>query len=90
MPDLTFDEEEFSTEFNGQTVLRIFGLVTKHWPWLVGFLVTIGIVSALDAYFTFLGARIIDEGIIGEDLEVLREIVITYGGLDHVSCDVRF
>jgi len=81
MPDLTFDEEEFSTEFNGQTVLRIFGLVTKHWPWLVGFLVTIGIVSALDGLFTFLGARIIDEGIIGEDLEALREIVITYGFL---------
>ncbi|MFA9403606.1 MAG: ABC transporter ATP-binding protein [Anaerolineales bacterium] len=81
MPDLTFDEEEFSTEFNGQTVLRIFGLVTKHWPWLVGFLVTIGIVSALDGYFTFLGARIIDEGIIDENLEVLREIVITYGVL---------
>ena len=79
MSVVEFREEEFSTEFNGQTVLRILGLTKPHWPWLIGFLVTIGVVSALDAYFTYLGKRIIDEGILAGDRAALFQIIRTYG-----------
>ncbi len=85
MSVVEFREEEFSTEFNGQTVLRILGLTKPHWPWLIGFIVTIGVVSALDAYFTYLGKQIIDEGILAGDRAALFRIIRTYGLLTIVQ-----
>ena len=85
MSVVEFSEEEFSTEFNGQTVLRILGLTKPHWPWLIGFVVTIGVVSALDAYFTFLGKQIIDEGILAGDRVALFQIIRTYALLTIVQ-----
>jgi ATP-binding cassette subfamily B protein len=80
-----FREEDFSTEFNGQTVLRILGLTKPHWPWLIGFIVTIGAVSALDAYFTYLGKQIIDDGILAGDRAALFQTILTYGLLTIVQ-----
>jgi ATP-binding cassette subfamily B protein len=80
-----FEEEEFTTQFSGGTIRRILGLATVHWPWLVGFLVAIASVSALDSYLTFLSKRIVDEGIIAGDVETLSEIVIQYGALILIS-----
>ncbi len=85
MSVVEFREEEFSAEFNGQTVLRILGLTKPHWPWLIGFVVTIGVVSALDAYFTFLGKQIIDEGILAGDRVALFQIIRTYALLTIVQ-----
>jgi ATP-binding cassette subfamily B protein len=80
-----FEEEEFSTEFNGQTILRILGLTRPHWRWLIGFLVTISLVSALDSYFTFLGKQIIDEGILAGNRDAVIAIVIRYALLTIVQ-----
>ncbi|MEA1976856.1 MAG: ABC transporter ATP-binding protein [Chloroflexota bacterium] len=85
MSVVEFREEEFSAEFNGQTVLRILGLTKPHWPWLIGFVITIGVVSALDAYFTFLGKQIIDVGIIPGDRVALFQIIRTYALLTIVQ-----
>ncbi len=82
---LEFEEEEFSTQFNGRTILRIIGLAKPHWRWLVGFIVTIAVVSILDSYFTYLGKQMIDLGILGRNPTVLREIVIRYGVLIFVQ-----
>jgi ATP-binding cassette subfamily B protein len=79
--DTEFEEEDFSAQFNGGTLRRILGLVKPHWRWVAGFLFTIAWVAALDAVFTYLSKRIIDEAIVARDAAVLREIVITYGGL---------
>jgi ATP-binding cassette, subfamily B, bacterial len=76
-----FEEEEFSTEFDGRTVLRILGLIKRHWTWIIGFLAMIMLVSVLDSYFTFLSKRIIDEGIVAGDPVALRQIVTRYGSL---------
>jgi ATP-binding cassette subfamily B protein len=76
-----FEEEEFSTEFNGRTILRILAQAKPHWNWAVGFLLTIAFVSALDSYFTFLSKRMVDEGILAEDKAALAQIVTTYGTL---------
>ncbi len=81
MSDYEFEEEEFTTQFNGQTVLRILAQAKPHWPWLVGFLAAIALVSGLDSYFTFLSKRIVDEGILGGDRAMLIRIMLTYGGL---------
>ncbi len=76
-----FEEEEFSGQINGGTMRRILSLVKPHWKWVAGFMFTIMWVSLLDAYFTFLSKRIIDEGIIARNTVVLREILIIYGVL---------
>lgn len=81
MSEYEFEEEEFTTEFNGRTLIRILGLAREHWIWLVGFLFTIALVAGLDSYFTYLSKRIIDEGILGENREALFRIVTTYGAL---------
>lgn len=79
MSDQYFEEEEFSTQFNGKTVLRILSKTQPYWKWVVAFLLTVVIVSYLDAYFTFLSKRIIDEGIMAGNKPALYRIVETYG-----------
>jgi len=79
MTDQYFEEEEFSTQFNGKTILRILSKTRPYWKWVVGFLITALFVSYLDAYFTFLSKRIIDEGIMAGDKPALFRLVETYG-----------
>ncbi|HDQ74158.1 MAG TPA: ABC transporter ATP-binding protein [Chloroflexi bacterium] len=79
MSQYEFEEEEFTTQFNGQTVLRILAQARPHWPWLVGFLVAISLVSGLDSYFTYLSKQIVDLGIIAGDRETLTQLVTRYG-----------
>jgi ATP-binding cassette subfamily B protein len=74
-----FEEEEFTTQFSGRTILRILAQAKPHWRWLVGFLAAIALVSFQDAYFTFLSKRIIDEGILAGDRAALTRIVTIYG-----------
>jgi len=76
-----FEEEEFTTQFNGRILMRILAQAKPHWPMVVGFLITIALVSALDSYFTYLSKRIIDEGIVPGDQEVLLKIALQYGAL---------
>jgi ATP-binding cassette subfamily B protein len=76
-----FDEEEFTTQFSGHTVLRILAQARPHWKRVVGFLLTIMLTSGLDSYFTFLSKRIIDEGIVAGNKTALTQIVTTYGAL---------
>ncbi len=79
--EFEFEEEEFTTQFNGRTVLRILAQARPQWRWLVGFLVAIAIVSALDSYFTFLSKRMVDEGIVAGNQSALTRIVVIYGSL---------
>ncbi len=79
MTDQYFEEEEFTTQFTGKITLRIVELARPHWKWVIGFILTISLVALLDSYFTFLSAQIIDEGILGENAEALRDIVFRYG-----------
>ncbi len=81
MSHFEFEEEEFTTTFNGQTVLRILALTVPYWPWLVGFLLAASAVALFDAYFTLLGKQIVDEGILAGDRAALTRIVTTYGAL---------
>jgi len=81
MSHLEFEEEEFTTRFNGHTVIRILSLATAHWPWLVGFLTFIATVSILGSYFTYLGKRIVDEAIMAGDRGALIRLVTVYASL---------
>jgi ATP-binding cassette subfamily B protein len=76
-----FEEEEFSTDFNGQTFVRILGLTKAHWKWMLGFILAIAAVSVIDSYMTYLGKRIIDDGIVAQDKSALGRIILLYGTL---------
>ena len=74
-----FEEEEFETEFNGETVLRIFRLGLVHWPLMLGYLLSVVVTSVLDGYLTLLTKRIVDEGIVAGDAEQIWRLVLQYG-----------
>ncbi len=79
MSDNYFEEEEFSTQFTGKTILRILQQAKAHWPWVLGFITAITTMAGLDAYLTFLSKRIIDEGILPGNPEPLQAIMTQYG-----------
>jgi ATP-binding cassette, subfamily B, bacterial len=81
MSDYEFEEEEFTTQFSGQTLRRILAQTRPHWKWVAGFMLAIAVVSVFDAYFTFLSKRIIDEGIVAANRTALLSILAQYGGL---------
>jgi ATP-binding cassette subfamily B protein len=79
MSVINYQEEEFSTQFNGKTIKRILAQTKSYKVWVVGFVVCIVLVSFLDSYFTFLSKRIIDDGILMGDINALKNIVTVYG-----------
>lgn len=76
-----FEEEEFETQFNGQTFRRIMGLTRPHWKYLVGFIVTVLLVAGSDSVFTYLSKQIIDLGIVPGDRSALVRYLSYYGAL---------
>lgn len=90
MSDNYYEEEEFSSEFNGQTILRILQVGWRHWPYMIGFLTCIGLTALVDAYFTYLSKRIIDEGILAGNMELLQQIILQYGVLILVQAALVF
>lgn len=76
-----FEEEEFSGVFTGKIALRILTRIKPYTLWVVGFVISIALVSFLDSYFTYLSKRIIDEGIGAGNISALRKILIQYGSM---------
>ena len=81
MPDSYYEEEEFETRFNGKIFSRILQLTAPHKKWVIGFMITIGIVAGLDAVSTYLSKMIIDNGILAGNKQVLVNILIMYSAL---------
>lgn len=74
-----FEEEEFKSSFNGRTLLRILAQVKPHWKMVLGFVISVGVVSVLNSTFTYLSKQMIDEGITPGNRDVLVNIGIVYG-----------
>ncbi|HSV85366.1 MAG TPA: ABC transporter ATP-binding protein, partial [Levilinea sp.] len=85
-----FEEEEFTSQFTGKTFLRIVSLIKPHWKMAIGFIATIMLVSVIDAYFTYLGKRIVDDGIIAQNRQALIDILLLYGGLTLLQASFVF
>lgn len=85
MSDYGFQEEEFDTRFSGRTLLRILAQVKPHWRWVAGFVGSVATVSILNSVFTFLGMRIVDDGITPRNPDALRNIALAYGVLVFVQ-----
>ena len=90
MPVDQFREEEFSGKLSSSLTKRILALLKPHWLWVVGFLITIIIVSILDAYFTYLSKQIIDQGILAGDKGTLYRVLNRYGSLILIQAAATF
>ncbi len=85
-----FEEEEFTTQFNGRLVARILRQAKPYRSWVLGFMVMIALCAVLDSQFTYLSKRIIDEGIVAGDRSHLLRLVGLYGVLAVVQAGAVF
>jgi ATP-binding cassette subfamily B protein len=85
-----YEEEDFQGQFKGNVFKRILDLMRPHWPWVLGFLICVIIVSILDAYFTYLSKQIVDKGIVSKDINALKQILVNYGILILVQAAAVF
>jgi ATP-binding cassette subfamily B protein len=76
---IELEEEEYTSQLTAPVFYRIMGLLKPHWKWVVGFLITIALTSAGDAYFTFLNKQIVDQGIALKDTERVMHLATIYG-----------
>ncbi len=76
---IELEEEEYTSQLTTPVLKRIMGLLKPHWKWVVGFLITIGLTSSFDAYFTYLNKQMVDEGIALGDKAVLIRLAWIYG-----------
>jgi ATP-binding cassette, subfamily B, bacterial len=76
---IELEEEEHTSQLTAPILRRIGALLKPHWKWVLGFLITIALVSSMDAYFTYLNKQIVDDGINLRDKERIIEIAWLYG-----------
>jgi ATP-binding cassette subfamily B protein len=87
---IEFEEEEFDSSFNGQTIRRLLSLLKPYTVWVLGFLSTVMLVSGLDSYFTYLSALMVDDAIATGNFDYLLVIVQRYAALIVVQAAAVF
>jgi len=78
---IEIEEEEYTSQLTGPVLRRILGLLTPHWKWALGFVVTIALTSVTDAYLTFVNKQFVDQGINFGDMNALRRLAVIYGSV---------
>lgn len=75
-----YDENELDDEVNLQSgvLSRLLKLLKPYWLTVVLGLLSIVVVSWLDAYFTVLNKRIIDDGIVARDVDAMVALFRNY------------
>jgi ATP-binding cassette subfamily B protein len=73
------EEEEYTSQLTAPVFKRIVKLVAPYWTWVIGFALTILMVSILDAYFTFINKNIVDTGINMKDGAAVMRLAKIYG-----------
>ncbi len=76
---LELEEEEYTSNLTAPVFWQILSVIKPHWKWVLGFLVTIALVSSMDAYFTYLNKQIVDQGIKLDDFNRVIQIAWIYG-----------
>jgi ATP-binding cassette subfamily B protein len=87
---IELEEEEFTSQLTAPVLNRIGSLLKPHWKWVVGFFLTIALVSGLDAYFTYLSKQFIDQGITLQNKVRLMNLATIYGGLIVIQAGAVF
>lgn len=75
---IEIEEEEYTSQLTLPVFKRIFSLLKPHWRWVVGFVLSIAIVSAQDSLFTYINKDMIDQGILEKNVDVLWRLAGIY------------
>jgi ATP-binding cassette subfamily B protein len=75
---IALEEEEYTSPLTLPVFKRIIGLLKPHWRWVVGFVLSIAVVSAQDALFTYINKNMIDQGILQKDVDTLWRLAGIY------------
>jgi ATP-binding cassette, subfamily B, bacterial len=76
---IELEEEEHTSPLTTPVFKRIMGLLRPHWKRMVAFLITIALTSTLDSIFTFINKNIIDQAIVGKNVDALWRLASIYG-----------
>lgn len=87
---LELEEEEHTSPLTAPIFRRILGLLQPHWPWVLGFILTIGLTSALDSLFTYINKDMIDQGMMRGDTATLYRLATYYGVLQLAQSGLVF
>ncbi len=75
---IELEEEEYTSPLTMPVFKRILQLLRPHWRWVVGFVLSIAVVSAQDSIFTYINKDIIDQGILQKDVDTLWRLAGIY------------
>jgi len=78
---IEIEEEEYTSPLTMPVFKRILHLLRPHWRWVVGFVLSIAVVSAQDAAFTYINKSMIDQGIMQKDAGTLWRLAGIYAAL---------
>jgi ATP-binding cassette subfamily B protein len=84
------EEEEHTSPLTAPIFKRILSLLRPHWQWVVGFIITIALTSAMDSMFTFINKNIIDQAIVGKSMDALWRLAAIYGVLQIIQSGMVF
>lgn len=87
---IEIEEEEYTSPLTMPVFKRILGLLKPHWRWVVGFVLSIAVVSAQDALFTYINKNMIDQGILQKNVGVLWRLAGLYAGIQVVQAVLVF
>ena len=76
-----FEEEDFSSNFSGGTVMRLLNQLRPYKLQVGLFLACAVGVSSMESYFTLLSKQIVDDGIVAGNADLIGQLAIRYGGL---------
>ena len=78
MIDDELEEELQTRRMSRKTLLRIVSLARPHRRWVIGFVVAVGIVSILDAFYSYIRKGVVDQVIVAGDRAALAPLLIAY------------
>ncbi|GAB4396093.1 MAG: ABC transporter ATP-binding protein [Anaerolineales bacterium] len=87
---IELEEEEHTSPLTAPIVRRIAGLLRPHWKYVLGFVITIALTSALDSLFTFINKHMIDDGMVRGNVATLYRLATYYGVLQIVQAGLVF
>ncbi len=78
-----YDESEYDDNVTSQgpVLRRLLKVLKPHWKTMLFAMIGIALVSFLDAYFTILNKRIIDEGIAESNISTLVRLFSIYASI---------
>ncbi|MGD8403359.1 MAG: ABC transporter ATP-binding protein [Anaerolineales bacterium] len=87
---IEIEEEEYTSPLTMPVFKRIMHLLKPHWRWVVGFVLSIAVVSAQDAVFTYINKNMIDQGILQKNVDTLWRLAGLYAGVQVVQAVLVF